>query len=367
MIRASWLRSTEVRRIGRWTVLSRNILPVATWNAVSKQTRMEENFFSPQKIRETSEAFATSHNVKFDGPFEDDRLGVFLLYQLMTDVQNTLSDKAQVLMDAKEPTWAMLYSMLNRVFEHCEGSFLTFITGAWATTEVAVRAVMEAAVTLMYITTKERQKRLLQYLTYFWENERKLNQKRLSMADRLTPELQSAHKKAAIYNIGTNETREKLINQILQEAGFPTTTEPGWPSAIYDRFSALNLESDYRTIYSHLSSEVHNDANSLVDYMIYKALGEKFTQEAATQEIYLRVRLYLYYSLKYCIDAACYFISSYDLDAIYESSMASQTVELIFADISYELIKLRSPQNIRDQIKQNPKRQVRNKHHRKQS
>jgi hypothetical protein len=43
---------------------------------------MERNILTPEKIRSASDAFASSHNVKFDGPFDDDRIGIFLLCEV---------------------------------------------------------------------------------------------------------------------------------------------------------------------------------------------------------------------------------------------------------------------------------------------
>jgi hypothetical protein len=96
--------------------------------------------------------------------------------------------------------------------------------------------------------------------------------------------------------------------------------------------------------------------------MVYKALGEHIIPESASKEIYLRVRLYLYIGLKYFINAACYFVNSYDLKVVYESSRASQIVEAIFTGISLEIIDLRSHVNLTNEIARTHPHKARKRH-----
>jgi len=327
-------------------VVENNYLKVFT--NTKRQNIMKTNTIDPLIVTSKSNAFSESHNVSFTEPFEFERIGIYWLYKTLEDVESALHSKSQYLLDTHEPTFGMVLVMLHRVFELCEGCFITFITGSWASTEITVRSVMEAAVTVMYISSRDREKRLVQYLTHFWNNERALNQKRLTMAAKLDKNLKDAHEWSATSNIETNDFREEFINSILRHEGFTSTVEDGWPASIYNRFVELGLETDYRTIYSFLSSEVHNDANSLVDYMIYTSVPDKIITDFASKEIYLMDRLYLYMGLKYFVDSACKFANAYQFENMNELQKNLDMVNQIIEGISAELVYFRSSAHVRD-------------------
>ncbi len=301
---------------------------------------MTANKPTTDQIKAVSDKFAESHSVKFEELFEQDRVGIYWLQKIFEAVNSGLRSKVDILA-ASDSTWAITQTMLHRVYELCEGSFVGFITGTWSSAEVSVRAVMEAAVNVMYITSQDKEKRVVQYLTHFWNTEKKLNQKRLEMASRLQGQEAIDQKKSAEFNVEYEKFREDLINQILKNDGFPTVNESGWPTTIADRFISLGMEIEYKTTYSFLSSEVHNDASALVDYMLYKAL-EDYTPEEAGLEVYLRNRMYLYMGLGYFIKASGYYSDSFSLDVTDEIAQARKAVAKITYGIAQEIIELRN-------------------------
>jgi hypothetical protein len=295
---------------------------------------------STAEIKSYSDKFAESHSIKFEDVFEIDRIGVYWLEKVFSLIETAIGLKVNSFLASKEPSWAIIQSMLHRVYDHCAGSFVSFIAGTWASTEVDVRAVIEASINVMYITAEDREVRLVQYFTHFWESEKKAVQKRLVMSAKLKGETANAHRISAEENSESLDFRENIISKILMNEGFPSKKEAGWPSKIIDRFIGLGLETDYRTFYSFLSAETHNDASALVDYMIYKTIGQNFSDEAG-REIYLADRIYLYFGLEYFIRAAMAYSVSFNLENFEELSLAYKSINKIIDDLSLERMNLR--------------------------
>lgn len=63
--------------------------------------------------------------------------------------------------------------------------------------------------------------------------------------------------------------------RLIEEAGLTEAevAKVPWPS-IADRFKALNLEVNYRTIYTRLCAETHSDPEETLRYYIGKVSGD---------------------------------------------------------------------------------------------
>jgi hypothetical protein len=323
---------------------------------------MTVNKPTDSEVKALSDKFAESHFIRFDNIFEDDRIGVYWLQKINNSIEDALKSRIDPI-STLGPTWAITRTMLARVYEHCEGSFVTWITGTWSSAEVAVRAVMEAAVNLMYIVSDDKEKRLVQYFSNFWDTQKKFSRRRLEMASRLQDEAANAYKDAAEQNIKFEGSRENLLNTILLNEGFLSVNEPGWPEKILDRFISLGMEEEYKTVYSFLSSEAHNDASAVVDFMIYQAL-ESQVPEQAVREVYLRNRIYVYMGLRYFLRAAYYYGISYSLDVGDEIMQAKKAVDKIIEELSVEIINLPASMQSQKDSK-NGDRQKRKKHRRR--
>jgi len=63
------------------------------------------------------------------------------------------------------------------------------------------------------------------------------------------------------------ETRQEIVEGVFDHEDIPFG-KGGWPKTIIERFKALDREFKYCEIYASLSSQVHNDADALVDFIM---------------------------------------------------------------------------------------------------
>ena len=267
--------------------------------------------------------FCEHHHISIHANFKSEEQGVVWLLAVKRTVVDSVAARCDQLLTEKDPSWSMLLTMLERVYEHCAASFVSFFTGNWASLEVVVRAVIEAAATAIYTTNGDRHTRLGQYLTHYFTTSRKaIDKSDSSTQDRARMNL---------------KFREDIIRQVTSLEGIPFDVT-GWPSTVLERFSAVGMEKDYRHIYAVLSGQVHNDAESLIDFVIQKCVAshdEELSRMAAGEMLYW-MRFYLYSGLRfYAIAANSYCIAHKLVNGSNETST-------IIADVSRHLETLMS-------------------------
>lgn len=235
--------------------------------------------------------FTQHHNFTVSELFRDDTPAIEWLHDIKRSIDTSTRSHSDRLVADGDPSWAMILTMLDRVYEHAAASAVSYFTGTWASMEAIVRTTIEAAATVLYITQSDRHTRLGQYLTHFFISSRKA----IGLSD---PSVQVRARSDL-------DAREDLIRQVSQHEGIPLDVL-GWPSRVQDRFKAAGMETEYRHIYAVLSGQVHSDADALVDYVITRCLAQHDprAEELAGRELLYWMRFYLYSGIRYYALAA---------------------------------------------------------------
>jgi hypothetical protein len=235
--------------------------------------------------------FTRHHNFVIQEDFRDDEQAIQWLYDVKRSIDEASASHSARLIADGDPSWAMILTMLDRVYEHAAASLVAYFTGTWASMEVVVRTTIEAAATVLYVTSSDRDFRLGQYLTYYFTTSRKA----ISLSD---PSVQQR----ALQDL---DARENLIRQVAAHEGIPFDAL-GWPRLVQDRFKAANMETEYRHIYAVLSGQVHSDADAVVDYVIARCLAQHdpSVEALAAAELQYWMRFYFYSGLRYYALAA---------------------------------------------------------------
>jgi hypothetical protein len=246
------------------------------------------------------EKFANDHNIRIADQFKGDELSILWLHSVKQCIDDSISAHCRQLFDANDSSWAMLLNMLDRVHEHAEASIVCYFTGSWASLEVVVRAVIEAAITVIYTTQEDRHARVGQYLTNYFALSRKA-------IDRSDPSRQDEARRHL-------EFRENIIRQVAANDGIPFEAN-GWPTKVIERFNAVGMENDYRHLYTVLSGQMHNDAESLIDFVIFKCLSRQDPRNSqlAGLEVLYWMRFYMYSGLRFYAVAANRFAEALEL------------------------------------------------------
>ena len=269
--------------------------------------------------------FLETHNIDLSEPFIEDLDGVYWLINIKSSIDENLRIKVNELLEDKEPTWAITRSMLDRVYEQLEGGFISLFTGAWASVEVICRASLEAAINVLYVLESDTGNRISQYMSYYFEESLKSIDRYEGLAVTIPGE-NKARLNSAVDARNSLAWRKEIIEKVFNQDGIPFGMN-GWPRTIIDRFKASGREFEYREIYASLSSQVHNDADALIDFVILTALEEHVpnASEKTESEVFFWLRHFLYCCLEFYSEAAKSYAAKYCL-AEAEATIEQETL-----------------------------------------
>ncbi len=255
--------------------------------------------------------FIKSHYILSTGLVQREIPAIYWTLRARREITSALSSRVEGLIT--EPTWGLLSSMLDRVFEHVEGSIIAFVTGSPASAEVIARTVVESSLNVMYILKDDRINRLFQYFSYYINQERK-ELKRWSVLA-----IKMEKKEAHIHNLHIEQKRQALdtietfVKNANEQIGIKIVNGV-WPKTIEERFKLLGFEVDYRTVYAAMCSQTHNDAEDLLNYFIFVSSGNKELLERGGIETVNFSRLLMYIGVHYYIEATHSYAKSFGLD-----------------------------------------------------
>jgi len=287
--------------------------------------------------------FLGAHSVDLRETFIEELDGVYWLINIKSSIDENLRTRVDELLEEKEPTWAITRSMLDRVYEQLEGGFISLFTGAWASVEVICRSSLEAAINVLYVLESDTGNRLSQYMSYYFEEALKSIDRYEGLAVTI-PYDNKARLDSAVAARNSLAWRKEIIEAVFQQDGIPLGMN-GWPRKIIDRFKASGHEFEYREIYASLSSQVHNDADALVDFIVLEALKEHVpnASEKSASEVFFWLRHFLYCCLDVYSDAARTYAAKYCL-AVAEATIEQETL-LIRARLRHIDKEFSQPQN----------------------
>ena len=76
--------------------------------------------------------FTRHHNFTIPETLREDTNGIYWLHNIKRSIDDSASSHGERLVAEGDPSWAMILSMLDRVYEHAAASLVTYFTGTWA-------------------------------------------------------------------------------------------------------------------------------------------------------------------------------------------------------------------------------------------
>lgn len=168
-----------------------------------------------------------------------------------------------------DPTWGLCAGALRRIQEYAEASIaasVTSLTGG----EIIARTVVEAAANLRFVL-KDRSARILSYFSdYINVETRQCELWTAALREVEEEDVRQFH----IHSISQKQSALEAYRMVISSAEAELGTQiPRWGSLL-DRFKNVEGELGYRTTYSALCSQVHNDAEDLLNEFIIKSMGD---------------------------------------------------------------------------------------------
>lgn len=254
--------------------------------------------------------FAEYHNIMFTPLVERESSAIQWAIRTKLEIDKNLRDCIDDL-NQFDPLWALLRCMLDRTFEYVQGAIVAYVTGSPSASEVISRTAIESAINSMLIIRDDRNgSRFTEYLAHYFIKEKEEINKWLKAVKNVPDHDKLIHQTKATQKEDTLIALEKIVNNALLEIGLHTTEEITHKRInIKDKFVELGLEIDYYTVYAALCSQTHSDAEDLMNYFVFTALGDQELINKVAIETVNFSRLMMYYAVKYYIMASgCYAI-----------------------------------------------------------
>lgn len=202
--------------------------------------------------------------------------------------------------------------MLARAQEQAQASIELFLSGHWAAFEALSRISLEYSIRFSALMNDDPRKTLGSYLDgHFMEMEKRQRQMRDALTaegdDHSLRQLDSARQHMLF--------RRELVNAYANFSGF--SLAGGARYSAFNHFDELGKASLYRGLYSVLSSQVHADAESLVDYIVIHCVQRTDEErDIAAQEMYHWMAHFLVKLIAAYVEACKGFAQRFSLDSM---------------------------------------------------
>ena len=240
-----------------------------------------------ERWNEAAEAFAEQRGLVMTPRLHDAGLAARWATHGMEVIRDSIQESTDL--DDREPAWGLLFAALERVFSHAEASVVAMATDSYATAEVIARATVEAAINVRYFLGGNPSERIFDYFSDYVVRERRA----VRQWQNLLSGLDDDGRRISIEAIARKNTAldkyEEFLTHIAEQITPPVNGRPAvyhprpWPN-VADRFRAVGEEYTYRTVYGALSSQVHNDAEDLLNRVIIGVMGDAHLKKELVAE-----------------------------------------------------------------------------------
>ena len=215
-----------------------------------------------------------------------------------------------------EVSWPSMFDMYERNYEYCAGALSLFILAQLPSCEALCRTAIEGAVNLEYVSIGDSMGKQIAYFKSYISTERNQNK---TWREAVAKSSVSDQDKAFHYNKiddkeGALNQYEYMLKESLSLAGVNyVESDEKWPN-IFERFRDTRKEVEYRTLYTALCSQAHNDAEDVLNSIMARVTANvEGMQEAHQVEQYLYSLFYTLSAIRYHICSSAMFLAKFEI------------------------------------------------------
>jgi hypothetical protein len=215
----------------------------------------------------------------------------------------------------KEIHWPIMSDMYERSYEYVCGSLSLFIIEQLQSCEASCRTAIEGAVNLHYVSLDDSLGKIISYFKNHFVVELKQNVNWNSAVDSssVNEEIKDYHRSLISNKNDALSTYEAVLNKSMQEKGINISTyDAKWPSA-YDRFRLIDDEIGYRTIYTALCSQSHNDPEDLLNELLCRTVSHDGFTSVKKAEQYFFSQYMILQAIKYHVMASAMYLGKLNI------------------------------------------------------
>lgn len=244
--------------------------------------------------------------------------------------------------------WVSMHDMYKRSYEYCCGALGCFLIAQFPSSEALCRTAIEGAVNLHYVSLGDSMGKQIAYFKEYLDTERKQNtnwQRSVENAN-YPQDAKDLHFEQIRQKEESLSQYDDMLRQSLHLAGIDyDSSKLNWPN-IFERFREIDDEVGYRTVYTALCSQAHNDAEDVLNSIFSRvAPNVDGLAEAQMVEQYNFSLYMILTAIKYHIFASAMYIAKFGISATDLISLLNKINEAIF------LVTEHGPRLISEKIK----------------
>lgn len=163
-----------------------------------------------------------------------------------------------------------LTAIVDRLDAHVSSAVILSAANLHASSEAMARVVIESAVTTKYILQKDTDLRMMEYVSAYFSEQRKLHE-RINDDSEKAVDGQSVYFPPLIGQEKGLDFREGLVEILFDVYKIQYHRDAKLPN-VADRFKAVDLLDRYNAVYRPLCAHVHSSAESVIHVTVASAL-----------------------------------------------------------------------------------------------
>ena len=288
------------------------------------------------KEKSICEKFASEHGIQLDCIIGSEIQAIYWLESSSQSYLQAASKEEERLV--YEPSWGFLHLMLDRIHEHVAGSFIQYCLGFPTSGEIIARTAIESSVNALYVMqSKNPIEKIFEYLTSYIDQERNQNIQWKKVINHVAIEDQPIYLAALSQKAQYLDKTEEILTTLCEtELSIPYPSSKSWGN-IRDRFTKVDEEMAYRTTYAAASSQVHSDAEDLLNrFLVVFSPNPDVTKTKLLIETSNFSRMIIYQGLRYYLEAMNRYCNTFSLRVpTLEAKVAQKWVD----DFIVEIVK----------------------------
>jgi hypothetical protein len=258
-----------------------------------------------------------------------------LFGRLIAEIDLSIQENMEIL---EEDSWALLNAMQERAMEQVRACIVLYSHGYYAPAEALCRTAVEAALNLHYCGIGDTCDLILSYFKSYIYTERKQNDLWYSSVDKAKyPEdVMHVHREKIMQKNETLDLYEDVVTEAFQSINYSyANAKSTWPS-IFERFEAIGKEVNYRTVYTALCSQAHNDPEDFLNNFVHSLKEDKVGQEMQEFENQNFTLYMVLIALSFLIDGTAIYLAKFNPD---ESKRFLNILDDLMTEVQYVIQK----------------------------
>ena len=218
---------------------------------------------------------------------------------------------------APQVAWTAMHKMYKRNYDYCCGAISCFLIAEIQSSEVLCRTAVEASVNLHYISLDDSVGKQIAYFKSYFFTERKQNinwKKSVKHSDIAQSEKDGHYGLIDEKELALNWQEHALRESLKLDGVNFEESNLKWPN-IFERFSKINDEIGYRTVYAALCSQAHSDAEDLINEIFSEVMP---SEDIQAEHLYMQQYIFTQYmnllALHYHVRASAMYLTKFNID-----------------------------------------------------